>query len=111
MTPELARVATGVRFHCGVNMAAQELDDDRARRRNLTCIASGLFAGGGLGTLAAALLIPTGGLVLIAVGAIVGGVASTAIAPRISAEDWDPRANPHSYVGTRSPDDDVASPS
>lgn len=90
-------------------MAVHELDDDRARRRNLTCVATGLLAGGGLGTLIAALL--PGGLILIAIGAVVGGVASTAVAPRISVDDWDPRANNgRSYVGTRSPDDDVTNP-
>lgn len=89
-------------------MSMHEVSDDRARRRNLTCIAAGLFAGGGLGTLTA-VLIP-GGLVLIAIGALVGGVASTAVAPRISVDDWDPRANGRSYVGTRSPDDDVTNP-
>jgi len=91
-------------------MPMDEVTDDRARRRDLTCAAAGLFAGGGLGTLTA-VFVPVGGLILLAVGAVLGGVASTAVAPRISVDDWDPRANRRNYVGTRCPDDDVTNPS
>jgi hypothetical protein len=87
-------------------MAVHEVADNRARRRDLTCAATGLFAGGGLGTLTA-VFIP-GGVVLFAIGALLGGVASAAVAPRISIDDWDPRSNGRTYVGTRCPDDDDA---
>jgi hypothetical protein len=92
-------------------MSVHEVADNRARRRDLTCATTGLFAGGGLGTLTAALLVPTGGLILVAIGAALGGVASTAVASRISVDDWDPRSNGRTYVGTRCPDDDVTAPS
>ena len=91
-------------------MSMHEVADDRARRRDLTCAATGLFAGGSLGTLTAVFL-PVGGLILLAIGAVLGGVASTAVASRISVDDWDPRANGRTYVGTRCPDDDVTNPS
>jgi hypothetical protein len=91
-------------------MPVHEVADNRAQRRDLTCAATGLFAGSGLGTLTAALL-PAGGLILVAIGAVLGGVASTAVASRISVDDWDPRSNRRSYVGTRCPDDDVTNPS
>ena len=92
-------------------MSVHEVADNRARRRDLTCAATGLFAGGSLGTLTA-VFVPVGGLILVAaIGAVLGGVASTAVAPRISVDDWDPRSNGRTYVGTRCPDDDVTSPS
>jgi len=89
-------------------MSAQELDDDRPRRRNLTCAATGLLGGAGLGAVAA-VFVP-GGPALIGACALAGGVVSRAIASRISADDWDPDplASRRSYVGTRSPDDDDA---
>ena len=91
-------------------MSTHEMADNRARRRDLTCAATGLFAGGSLATLTA-VFVPVGGLILIAAGAVLGGVASTVVAPRISVDDWDPRANGRTYVGTRCPDDDVTNPS
>ena len=86
-------------------MSTEEVDDDRPRRRNLTCVATGLLGGAGLGAVAAT-FVP-GGTVLIGAVAVAGAVVSRAIASRISAEDWDPdpRASRRSYVGTRSPDD------
>ena len=91
-------------------MSMHEVADNRARRRDLTCAATGLFAGGSLGMLTA-VFVPVGGLILVAICAVVGGVASTAVAPRISVDDWDPRSNGRTYVGTRCPDDDVTNPS
>jgi hypothetical protein len=91
-------------------MSVHEVADNRARRRDLTCAATGLFAGGSLATLTA-VFIPVGGLLLVAIGAVLGGVASTAVAPRISVDDWDPRSNGRTYVGTRCPDADVTNPS
>ena len=91
-------------------MPAPKLDDDRALRRDLTCVATGLLAGGGLGVVAAA-LISAGGIALAVAGAVVGGLIGKATARRISADDWDPSANlwRRPYVGANSPDDDVAS--
>jgi hypothetical protein len=91
-------------------MSVHEVADNRARRRDLTCAATGLFAGGSIGTLTAA-FVPVAGLILFAIGAVLGGVASTAVAARISVDDWDPRSNGRTYVGTRCPDDDVTNPS
>ena len=93
-------------------MSEDELEDDRPRRRELTCLASGSVAGALLGMLAAT-LIPVGrGTVIaigavIAVGAILGGFASALIAPHLSLEEWSPQLHQHSYVGTNSPDDDI----
>jgi hypothetical protein len=91
-------------------MFEHEMADNRARRRDLTCAATGLFAGGSLAMLTA-VFIPVGGLVFVAIGAVLGGVASTAVAPRISVDDWDPQSNGRTYVGTRCPDADVTNPS
>ena len=85
-----------------------EVEDDRARRRDLTGIITGLVAGGGLGGLAGAFGRPSG-IVLAIVGALVGGLVGKAVAFRISADDWDPRFDRRPYVGAKSPDDDVAS--
>jgi hypothetical protein len=89
-------------------MYEHELDDQRARRRDRACAGTGLLAGAGLGLLAGA-FIPPGGIVLSVVGAVAGVVAGRAIAPRISADDWEPRSSRRSYVGASSPDDDIAS--
>jgi hypothetical protein len=88
--------------------SADELEDDRPRRRDLTCITTGLAAGAGLGVLVGA-FVATGGMILAVIGALVGAVGSKRIARHISADDWDPRVNRRSYVGTRCPDADVAS--
>jgi hypothetical protein len=87
-------------------MSAQELEDDRARRRDLTGIITGLLGGAGLGALTAALGRP-GGLVIALVGALAGAIIGKAVAYRISADDWDPRFDRRPYVGTKSPDDDA----
>jgi len=84
-------------------MSEDELEDDRPRRRDRACIVSGLLAGAALGTL-------TGGVVFAAIGAVVGAVAGRAIALRISKDEWDPLWSQRPYVGTRSPDDDIARP-
>ena len=91
-------------------MPALKLEDDRALRRDLTCVATGLLAGGALGVVAAA-FIPGVGIALTVAAALVGGFAGKAIALRISVDDWDPSFNRRPYVGANSPDDDVASPS
>ena len=73
-------------------MSEQELEDDRPRRRELTCLASGSLIGA----------------VLIAVGTVIGGLTSARIAPHLSLEEWNPQLHQHSYVGTNSPDDDIS---
>jgi len=88
-------------------MFEQELEDDRPRRRELTCLASGSLIGALLGILAGN-LAPLGRGVLIAVGAVIGGLASALIAPHLSLEEWNPQLHQHSYVGTNSPDDDIS---
>ena len=88
-------------------MSEHELEDDRPRRRELTCLATGSLAGALLGTLAGN-LFPLSRGVLIAIGAIVGGFASAVIAPHLSLEEWNPQLHQHSYVGTNSPDDDIS---
>jgi hypothetical protein len=90
-------------------MTARDLKDDRLLRRDVTCVATGLLAGGVLGALAAAAFIPVGAAALTVVGAALGAVASWAVAMRISADDWDPPFNRRPYVGANSPDDDDAS--
>jgi hypothetical protein len=89
-------------------MSEAEVEDDRARRRDLTGVVTGLVAGAGLGALAGAFARPSG-ILLAVIGALVGGIAGKAIAYRISADDWDPRFDRRPYVGAKSPDDDVAS--
>ena len=87
-----------------------ELEDDRPRRRELTCLATGSLAGALLGALAGNLLLLNRGvfLALGAIGALLGGVASALIAPHLSIEEWNPQLHHHSYVGTNSPDDDIS---
>lgn len=88
-------------------MFEHELEDDRPRRRELTCLASGSLAGALLATLAGN-LVPTSRGVLIAIGAIVGAFVSALVAPHLSLEEWNPQLHQHSYVGTNSPDDDIS---
>ena len=88
-------------------MSLHELEDDRPRRRELTCLATGALSGALLGTLAGN-LVPSGRGVLIAIGALVGGFASALIAPHLSLEEWNPQLHQHSYVGTNSPDDGIS---
>ena len=90
-------------------MAGKEIEDDRARRRDLTGVVTGLLTGAGLGALAGAFARPSG-IVLAVIGALIGGIAGKAVALRISPDDWDPRFDRRPYVGANSPDDDVASP-
>ena len=91
-------------------MFEHELEDDRPRRRELTCLATGSLAGTLLGTLAGYVAASSGFLIPITAGAgaIVGAFASAVIAPHLSLDDWDPQLNQHSYVGTNSPDDDIS---
>jgi hypothetical protein len=91
---------------------AVEIEDeaDRARRRNRACVATGLLVGAGLGTLAAA-FVPVSAPLTGLLGAALGGAISRAIAPHISADEWDPRFSRRPFVGARSPDDDDASSS
>jgi len=88
-------------------MSEHELEDDRPRRRELTCLATGSLAGALLGNLAGN-LAPLSRGVFIAIGTIAGGVASALIAPHLSLEEWNPQLHQHSYVGTNSPDDDIS---
>jgi uncharacterized protein YcfJ len=88
-------------------MSEHELEDDRPRRREFTCLAGGSLIGAVLGTLAVS-LVPTNPSALIAAGAIVGGFAGRLIAPHLSIEEWNPQLHHHSYVGTNSPDDDIS---
>jgi hypothetical protein len=78
-------------------------EDERARRRDLACIAAGVTAGGGAGLLASAALGPSG--LLFAIGALAGGILGRLFASRISAEEWDPPPTHHAFVGANSPDD------
>jgi hypothetical protein len=90
-------------------MSEHELEDDRPRRRELTCLATGSLGGALLGTLAGS-ISPSSGALLIAIGAgaTLGGLASALIAPHLSLEEWNPQLHQHSYVGTNSPDDDIS---
>jgi len=90
-------------------MFEHELEDDRPRRRELTCLATGSLTGTVLGTLAGYWAASSGFLIPITAGAgaILGGFASALIAPHLSLDDWDPQLQ-HSYVGTNSPDDDIS---
>ena len=89
-------------------MSGDEIEDGRARRRDRACVATGALTGAGLGVLAGTFL-PPGGVAFAVFGAAVGGVVSRFVALRISPDDWDPLFSRRSYVGTRSPDDDIAS--
>jgi uncharacterized protein YcfJ len=91
----------------GGNMSERELEDDRPRRREVTCLATGLLAGALLGALAGN-IVPTSWGVLIAIGAIAGGFVGGLIAPHLSLDEWNPQLHQHSYVGTNSPDDDIS---
>jgi len=88
-------------------VSEHKLEDDRPRRREITCLASGSLTGALLGALAGN-LVPTSRAVLMAIGAIAGGVASALIAPRLGLEEWNPQLHHHPYVGTHSPDDDFS---
>jgi uncharacterized protein YcfJ len=88
-------------------MSEHELEDDRPRRRELTCLATGSLTGALFGTLAGN-LVPSGRGLLIVIGTIVGGLASVLVAPHLSLEEWNPQLHQHSYVGTNSPDDDIS---
>ena len=87
-------------------MSEHELEDDRPRRRELTCLASGSVTGALVGMLAGTLVPASGGLFISigAIGAVLGGFTNALIAPHLSLEEWDPQLH-HSYVGTNSPDD------
>jgi hypothetical protein len=98
----------------GGNMSEHELEDDRPRRRELACLATGSLTGALLGMLAGYLVLSSRGVPLAIVGAIagagaiLGGLASALIAPHLSLEEWNPQQHQHSYVGTSSPDDDIS---
>ncbi len=83
-------------------------EDERGRRRDLACVASGLTAGAGLGWLAGAFAWPAGLLFAIG-GALAGGTVGRWAAYHISADEWDPPPSHRPYVGANSPDDDIAS--
>ena len=95
-------------------MSEHELEDDRPRRRELACLATGSLTGALLGTLVGYLVLGSPGVPFAMVGAgagvgvILGGLASALIAPHLSLEEWNPQQHQHSYVGTSSPDDDIS---
>jgi hypothetical protein len=93
-------------------MSEHELEDDRPRRRELSCLATGSLTGalGALwGALAGNLISSSWGVPLaVGAGAMLGGLASALIAPHLSLEEWNPQLHQHSYVGTNSPDDDIS---
>jgi uncharacterized membrane protein len=88
------------------SILAHELEDDRLRRRDETCFATGVLGGGTLGALVG-IFVLAGPITLTVIGAVLGAYASRVIGRRISADDWDPPANHRPYVGTPSPDDDI----
>ena len=87
-------------------MFAHELEDDRPRRRDRTCLLAGLLTGATVGALAGA-SAPSSIVALGLVGIMVGGLAGKVIASHISADEWDPPFHRRPHVGTSSPDDDV----
>src|SRR5947207_14731874 len=91
-------------FAMGGTMSEHELEDDRPRRRELACLATGSLTGALLGTLAGYLVLsgPGAPLAIVGVGAILGGLASALIAPHLSLEEWNPQQHQPSYVGTSS---------
>ena len=92
-------------------MSMHEVADNRARRRDLTCAATGLFAGGTLGTLTA-VFVPVGGLILVLICAVVGRCGPHGRrAPHQRRRLGIAQSNGRTYVGTRCPDDDVTNPS
>jgi hypothetical protein len=93
-----------------MNVTARQLEDDRVRRRNQTCLTTGVLGGATVGALAGSFAAP-GPLALTLLGAVLGAVASRLIESHLSVDDWDPRSNHRPYVGTPSPDDDIASSS
>jgi hypothetical protein len=85
-------------------------EEERVRKRDRASIATGAGLGAGLGAFAGVLGSPVAMVMLSAgIGAVTGAVVGRWVAPRISPEEWDPPANDHPYVGTNSPDDDIAS--
>lgn len=91
-------------------MSEHELEDDRPGRRQLTCLATGSLTGALLGTLAGYFVLGSQGVLIaiVALGAVLGGLASALVAPHLSLEEWNPQQHQHSYVGTSSPDDDIS---
>jgi uncharacterized membrane protein len=94
----------------GEQVEQAETDDDRALRRDVTCIVTGLLAGAVVGMLVNLLGMP-GGVLLPAIAAAIGGAVGGLVALHIDVEEWDPSFSHRSYVGARSPDDNFASPS
>jgi hypothetical protein len=82
-------------------------DDDRSRRRDVSCTAGGLVTGAGLGLILGVFAAPSFVLPTI-IGALAGGIVGRLIALRISADDWDPHASDQAYVGASTPDDEGA---
>jgi hypothetical protein len=86
-------------------------EEARGRRRDLSCVASGVSTGVGLGWLAGVIAWPVGlGMAIgSAVGALAGGTFGRWAAYHLSADEWDPPPSHRPYVGANSPDDDIAS--
>ena len=83
-------------------------EDDRLRRRDRTCIATGLLMGAGAGVFAGIFAAPNA-LALSIVGAMAGAAIGALAASHLSPDDWDPGCHQRPYVGANSPDDDIAS--
>lgn len=81
-------------------------EEDRARRRDRASVASGLGVGAGLGALVTALASPFAWLI-VGAGALAGGAVGKIVGLFLPRDDWDPPLNRRSYVGARSPDDDI----
>ena len=91
-----------------MSIVGTQAEDSRVRKRDRASIATGAGLGAALGAFAGFLVAPA--VILGAgIGAVTGAVVGRLVAPRISPEEWDPPANDHPYVGTNSPDDDIAS--
>jgi hypothetical protein len=83
-------------------------EGSRVRKRDRASITTGAGLGAGLGAFAGILGAPAV-MLFAGIGAATGALVGRLVAARLSPEDWDPPANDHPYVGTNSPDDDIAS--
>jgi len=92
-----------------MHSASATATDDRTGRRDRACVAGGFVVGAGLGALLGS-FGSSSAVVLIGIGALSGAIVGRLIASHIPADEWDPTWRRRSYVGTNSPDDDLASP-
>jgi uncharacterized membrane protein YphA (DoxX/SURF4 family) len=87
-------------------MATTVYEDDRPRRRSLTCTLAGAGMGAGLGVLAGIFVRPAA-ILFAVVGLVAGAVAGRMAAPHVSEDEWDPTIPWRPNVGASSPDDDT----